>query len=127
VKTKKTNTQAQTFPSFVKCKRDGHKSEIALDFSVGRPPPFMSAPACVQDNPRNRLTKPERTDVYIQIYIYICIYIYIYIIMFIPSHLIYCEMLNFTKRKCLLERKLLFLVWWAGLFVVGLEQRRQDR
>jgi len=30
---KKANTQAQTFPSFVKWKRDGHRSEIASDFS----------------------------------------------------------------------------------------------
>lgn len=37
-------------------------------------------------------------------------------LMVISSHLIYCKMLNFTKRKCLLERKLLFLVLAAFLF-----------
>lgn len=49
--------------------------------------------------------------------VYVCMYLSIWLwLMVISSHLIYCKMLNFTKRKCLLERKLLFLVLAAFLF-----------
>lgn len=50
-------------------------------------------------------------------YMHVCLYLSIWLwLMVISSHLIYCKMLNFTKRKCLLERKLLFLVLAAFLF-----------
>lgn len=50
-------------------------------------------------------------------YMHVCMYLSIWLwLMVISSHLIYCKMLNFTKRKCLLERKLLFLVLAAFLF-----------
>lgn len=86
--------------------------------------------------PRDRQRGAAKANSVRYIYIRLCIYM----IIFMPSHLIYCKMLNFTKRKCLLERKLLFLVmWWAGLclllspfflfflylLLVSLEQRRQ--
>lgn len=52
-----------------------------------------------------------------QTYMHVCMYLSIWLwLMVISSHLIYCKMLNFTKRKCLLERKLLFLVLAAFLF-----------
>lgn len=47
----------------------------------------------------------------VRVYVCVCVCISIRLwLMVISSHLIYCKMLNFTKRKCLLERKLLFLV-----------------